>query len=216
VTSVTQKGEPRRRMAAAERREAILGAALDAFAAGGYHETSLEDVAERAGISKALIYEHFTSKRDLHGALLETYVRELLSTVAEATAAAEPGEARLRAGLDGFLGFVERRRDAWRMLVRNTADAEIAASVERLRHEAAGAITALMVADAPPGSPVEGIERELAIEMLAEQLVGAAQSLANWWDENRSVSRERVLAIAMDFAWIGLERVGEGETWRDT
>ena len=71
-------------MAAADRREAILAAALDAFAGGGYHETSLEDVAERAGISKALIYEHFPSKRDLHGALLETYVRELLATVVEA------------------------------------------------------------------------------------------------------------------------------------
>ncbi len=214
VTSVTQAGEPRRRMAAADRREAILAAALDAFAEGGYHETSLEDVAERAAISKALIYEHFGSKRELHDALLETYVAELIGTVAEATAAAEPGEQRLRAGLDGFLGFVERRRDAWRMLVRNTADADIATSVERVRHEAAGAITALMVADAPPGSPVEGVERELAVEMLAQQLVGAAQSLANWWDEHRDLPRGRVLAIAMDFAWVGLERVGEGETWQ--
>lgn len=202
-------------MSAADRREAILAAALDAFAAGGYHETSLEEVAEGAGISKALIYEHFSSKRELHGALLETYVREMLSTVAEATAAAEPGEERLRAGLEGFLRFVERRRDAWRMLVRNTADADVVGSVERLRHEAAKAITALMVADAPPESPLEGVERELAIEMLAQQLVGAIQSLANWWDENRSVPRERLLAIAMDFAWVGLERVGAGETWRD-
>ncbi len=201
-------------MAAPERREAILAAALDAFADGGYHETSLEDVAERAGISKALIYEHFSSKRELHGALLETYVRELLATVAEATAAARQGEDRLRAGLDGFLGFVERRRDAWRMLVRNTADSDIAASVERLRQEAAGAITALMVADAPPGSPAGGIEREVAIEMLAQQLVGAVQSLANWWDEHRDVPREQVLAIAMDFAWVGLERLGEGHTWK--
>ncbi len=212
MSSVTQAG-PRRRMTSSDRREVILTAALDAFAAGGYHETSLEEVAERAGISKALIYEHFPSKRELHGALLETYMQELLATVAEATAAADAGEQRLRAGLDGFLGFVEHRRDAWRMLVRNAAEGELAPSFERVRHEAAAAITALMVADAPPHSPAADIERELAIEMLAEQLVGAVQSLANWWDEHREVPREQVLAIAMDFAWIGLERLGDGDAW---
>ncbi len=212
MSSVTHD-VPRRRMAAVERRAGILAAALDAFAAGGYHETSLGDVAERAGVSKALIYEHFSSKRELHGALLETYVHELLATVAEAIATAEQGEQRLRAGLEGFLGFVERRRDAWRMLVRNAAEGDLAASFERLRHEAAAAIAALMVADAPPESPAAGVERELAIEMLAEQLVGAVVSLANWWDEHRDVPREQVLAIAMDFAWVGLERLGEGEAW---
>ena len=212
MSSLTQAG-PRRRMAAADRREAILEAALDAFAAGGYHETSLEDVAERAGVSKALIYEHFSSKRELHGALLETYVHELLATVAEATGAAEQGEHRLRAGLEAFLAFVERRREAWRMLVRNATESDLAGSFERLRGEAAAAITALMVADAPPGSSAGGIERELAVEMLAQQLVGAAQSLANWWDEHREVPTEQVLAIAMDFAWVGLQRLGEGESW---
>ena len=78
-------------MPTADRREAILASALDAFAGSGYHETSLDAVAERAGISKALIYEHFASKRELHRALLERYVHELLARVIEATAAAEPG-----------------------------------------------------------------------------------------------------------------------------
>ena len=87
---------PRRRMSAEARRAAILAAALDAFSAGDYHETSLGDVAERAGISKALIYEHFASKRELHGALLDSYVQELLGRVITAVAAEEPGEHRLR------------------------------------------------------------------------------------------------------------------------
>src|SRR6202023_1245 len=104
---------------------------------GGYHETSLETVAERAGISKALIYEHFASKRELHGALLETYVRELLARVTSGTAAAEPGEERLRAGVDAFLLFVEERRGAWRMLFRNVGDPEIAEWLARLQAEAA-------------------------------------------------------------------------------
>ncbi|HKG36224.1 MAG TPA: TetR/AcrR family transcriptional regulator [Solirubrobacterales bacterium] len=211
MRSLTQ-APPRRRMAAADRREAILAAALDAFATGGYHETSLEDVAERAGISKALIYEHFPSKRDLFGALLDTYVGELMHRVVGTITAAEPGEERLRAGIESFLAFVEERREAWRMLVRNVSDPEIAAALERLRHEVAGSITVLMAEEAPP-ELYTGVGREQAITLVAEQIVGAVQALANWWDENREVPRERLLEIAMDFMWLGMDRLGEGRRW---
>jgi AcrR family transcriptional regulator len=199
-------------MAAADRRAAILDAALDAFAGRGYHETSLDAVAERAGISKALIYEHFSSKRELHGALLETYVGELLGRVTEATARAEPGEQRLRAGADAFLAFVEERREAWRMLVRNPEDPDVARSVGRLQGEAAETIAALMAADAPPGRDDPG-EAQLAVEMLAQQLVGALRALANWWDDHREVPRVRVLGMLMEFAWLGFERLSEGQRW---
>jgi AcrR family transcriptional regulator len=209
VTSVTQ---PRKRLSGERRREVILAAGLDAFAAGGYHETSLEDVAARAGISKALIYEHFASKRDLFRALLDTYVGELMERVVGTITAAEPGEDRLREGIAAFLAYVEERREAWRMLVRNVSDPEIAESLERLRHEVAGLITVLMAEEAPP-ELLPGAERDLAITMVAEQIVGAVQSLANWWDENREIPRERVLGIAMDFMWLGMERLGEGERW---
>jgi AcrR family transcriptional regulator len=200
------------RMSAADRREAILEAALDAFAGGGYHETSLDAVADRAGISKALIYEHFVSKRELHRALLERYVHELLARVIEATAAAEPGEARLRGGLEAFLDFVEERRDAWRFVFRNVSDPEIADAVNRLREEVAVTLAGLMAADAPPewtASP----ELSRETEMIAQELTGAVQALANWWDEHRDVPRERISQSIMDFAWIGLERLGEGKRW---
>jgi AcrR family transcriptional regulator len=215
VKSITQTGAvKRRRMAAADRREAILAAALDAFSEGGYHETSLEKVAARAGVSKALIYEHFRSKRELHGALVEMYVGELLARVGEAIDGAEPGAERMRAGVDSFFAFVEERRGAWRMLFRNVEDPEIADGLARLQSEAASTVAALMAADAEE----EGIadpDFEVAIEMFAQQLAGAVQWLANWWDENRGISRKHLVAVVMDFAWLGLERVGAGEHWRD-
>jgi AcrR family transcriptional regulator len=215
VTSITQTGAvKRRRMTAADRREAILAAGLDAFSEGGYHETSLEKVAARAGVSKALIYEHFRSKRELHGALLEMYVGELLGRVGEAIAGAEPGAERMRAGVDSFFAFVEERRGAWRMLFRNVEDPEIADGLARLQSEAASTVAALMAADAEE----EGIadpDFEVAIEMFAQQLTGAVQWLANWWDEHRGISRKHLVAVVMDFAWLGLERVGAGERWRN-
>jgi AcrR family transcriptional regulator len=199
-------------MSAADRREAILEAALDAFAGAGYHETSLDAVADRAGISKALIYEHFASKRELHRALLERYVHELLARVIDATAAAEPGEARLRSGLEAFLEFVEERRDAWRFVFRNVSDPEIAEAVNRLREEVAVTLAGLMAADAPPEWTANP-ELSRETEMIAQELTGAVQALANWWDEHRDVPRERISQSIMDFAWIGLERLGEGKRW---
>src|SRR3954452_2734217 len=199
-------------MTAADRREAILASALDAFSGAGYHETSLDAVAERAGISKALIYEHFASKRELHRALLERYVHELLMRVIEATAAAEPGEARLRGGLEAFLDFVEERRDAWRFVFRNVSDPEIADAVARLRGEVATTLAGLMAADAPPEW---NADPELAreTEMIAQELTGAVQALANWWDEPRDVPRERTFQSIRAFAWVALERLGEGRRW---
>lgn len=202
----------RRRMPAADRREQILAAALDVFAVGGYHETTLDAVAARAGISKALIYEHFPSKRELHGALLARYERDLLERVAAATAATDPGEPRLRAGVDAFLLFVEERREAWRMLFRTIEDPEIADLLGRLQEELAAAIAALMAADAPLGLTGDA-QAALEVEMIARLLAGAAPSLANWWDEHRQIPRERILQAFMDFAWVGLERLGNGERW---
>src|SRR2546430_8902005 len=106
-------------MSAADRREVILDAALDEFSLNGFHETSLEGVADRAGISKALIYEHFGSKRDLHEALLGRYVHHLLEQVITAIATAAPPERRLHNSADAFLAWVEENREPWRLIVRN-------------------------------------------------------------------------------------------------
>jgi len=201
-------------MSAADRREGILDAALDEFSINGFHETSLEGVAETAGISKALIYEHFSSKRDLHEALLGRYVHALLEGVIGAIATAAPPEDRLRAGADAFLSFVEGHREPWRLIVRNLADSGIDTTVGRVQSEIAHAIAALMQVDATPEMIEENPEdAQFEIEMLAQQIVGSLRALANWWDDHRDVPRERLLATHMDFAWIGLDRLSQGEGW---
>ena len=190
-------------MSAADRRQAILDAALDAFADSGFHETSLDDVARRAGISKALIYEHFDSKQDLFDALLETYVGELMERVMASVATASNAEERLQAGLDGFLSFVEERRGAWRLLIRHSADAD----------EIAEAIGALMAQEVPATASPEGIEFDMAVAAIARQLLGSIRAIADWWDENREITREQILVMVMEFSWVGMQRVASGETW---
>ena len=202
-------------MSAADRREAILDAALEEFSVNGFHETSLEGVADRAGISKALIYEHFPSKRDLHEALLGRYVHELLERTIAAIATAAPPEERLRAGADAFLSFVEEYREPWRLMVRNPNDSGVEASVGRQQREIAHAIAALMQADATPEMEEEPDHGRFEIEMLAQQLTGAWRGVGIWWDDHREVPRERLLETLMDFAWLGLDRLSKGETWAD-
>ena len=203
----------RRRLSAADRRSAILAAALEVFSERGFHGASLEDVADAGGVSKALIYEHFDSKRELERARLEMHVHELLGRVTAAITAADSEEERLRAGVDAFLAFVEERPVAWRLLFRNVGDPDIAEAFAQLQQEVSRTIAALMTATAPPIFRDAEPDFEQATEMMAQQLTGAVQSLANWWDDHRSVSRERVLEMAMDFAWVGLERLGAGERW---
>lgn len=206
-------GVPRRRLSAEARRQVILDAALDAFADGGFHETSLDTVASRAGISKALIYEHFKSKRELHQALLETYVLEMLVRITGAITGEESAEDRLRAGLEGFLEFVEGSRDAWRMLIRNRANADVSDFFERLLGEVAEMVGGLMATDFPESALPEGAEFEVVVEATARQLMGSITAIADWWDEHREIPRAQILAMVMAFAWVGLERAAAGERW---
>lgn len=212
MTSITQNQTPRKRIPASDRRVLILEAAREAFADGGYHRTSLDAVAERAGVSKALIYEHFASKRDLHAAMLEAHVTELLERIGIALAGAEPGEARMRAGAEEFFAFLEERRGAAAIMLRNTGDPDVAEWFARLREQIGAAIVTLMteeISDQIEDDP----DLRVTVEMIAQQQIGAIQSLADWWGEHRDVPRERLIASVMDFAWVGMERVSEGERW---
>ena len=98
--------------------------------ARGYHPSSIDEIAQAAGISKALIYEHFASKEELHVSLIEMYAGELFERVAAAGAPGPDAAERLEAGLDAVFAFVEERRGAWQMLFRETADPETAAVLD--------------------------------------------------------------------------------------
>ena len=214
MTRRTQEPKPRRRLPAEERRRAILESAQDVFAVSGYHGSSIDEIAQAAGISKALIYEHFPSKKDLHVSLLEMHVQELLGRLAAGADTGEPGDVRMRAGIDAFLGWVEERRGAFRMLFRDAVEPEVAEVLRRIQDQAVGAVAALMATE--PAAPADESPeaRERGITMMAQQLSGALQSLALWWDEHPEVPREVIVDVAMDFCWLGLERVRDGERMR--
>ncbi|MEY2533659.1 MAG: hypothetical protein QOF29_1569 [bacterium] len=201
----------RRRMPAAQRREVILAAAEDTFATFGYHGASLDEIAQSAGISKALIYEHFESKRELHASLLHDHVAEIFERLKAGADRGETGEDRLRSGIDAFLRFVEEHRGAWRTLFRDAADPEITELMSGVQAQATRVIAGLIAADpeVAPDPQTDPEERALRIDMHATLLSGAVQSLANWWHEHQDVPRETLVDRAMEFCWHGVERLPE-------
>jgi AcrR family transcriptional regulator len=202
----------RRRLTAEARRATILDSARAVFSAHGYHSASIDDIAREAGVSKALIYEHFASKQELYANLLESHASELSDRLAAAVAGVEGSELRLETGLDAFFRFVEERREAWRILFREAADPEVVAVLDRVVAQVTTLVAAMIAAE--PGVQTHGEterERDEGIRLLAQMLVGAIQSVANWWADHLEVPRERLVESAMEFTWLGLDRLSRGE-----
>ena len=178
----------RRRLTAAERRELILAAAVRLFAERGYHATSMDEIAAQAGISKAVVYDHFTSKRELYTVLLDT-IRADIDALIDAAIGPLPVDERVRAAIEVFFGFVEDYPDACRLLfleVQGTSEA--AQIVERLEARVADGLSASL-GDDPDifgGHP----DRERQLRILAELLKSAIHGLASWWYRNPHVPRE--------------------------
>ena len=206
------KAPARKRLSAADRRVAILDAALEVFSERGFSEASLDDVAARGGISKTLIYEHFGSKRELQIALLDTYMHDLIDAVVSAIAAASNDEERLRAGIDAFLIFTADHPAVLRLLTRNVSDPVAGETIDRLREEAASAIASIMAQNAPELAPGD-LDLETTVAIVAHLMAGGIQFLAGWWIDHPEVPRERVVELAMGVSWIGLERLGQGVRW---
>jgi AcrR family transcriptional regulator len=198
---VPDRPEPRRRLSAAQRRRRILAAAQEVFAMRGYHGSSLDEIAQASGTSKALIYEHFDSKRVLHETLVAEHAGELARRFAANAARGATGEERLRGGVDAFFGWVAERPEAWRALFRDSADPELAPTIDRLQGQATRALVALVRQGPDPDEPASE-----AVEMYARLTSGACQGLANWWLDHPDVPREELVDRVLEFCWTGLER----------
>jgi AcrR family transcriptional regulator len=209
---VASPAKPRRRLSAEERREHILRAGMEVFAERGYQEASMVEIARAAGITPAVIYDHFASKAELQITLLERQTEELLTFVGAAVAGEfEDTAERIRIGVDAFFTFVEEHPYAWRMLFRDPpTDPAILATYRRIHRQATAGIALFLRAAAPP----ELLARDDAdrdLEMFAEMLKMAQNGLAVWWYEHREVPRRELVDRVLEFCWIGFERIAAGE-----
>ena len=207
----------RRRLTRDERRGRILEAAGRMFAEQGYDHALIEQIAEAAGITKPVIYHHFTSKRELYIALLDLYRGELLAFMGRRAVAEASPEMRMHEALDAFFEFVETHPHAWRILFRDPPPSE-AALVEahrRGQERATAAILPLLAAGPTVGHPEDpsGAELVLEREMAAEVIKSATNGLARWWYEHRQAPRDHLVYVLMNVMWVGFDRFVAGERW---
>jgi AcrR family transcriptional regulator len=208
-----------RRLPAARRRDQLLAAALDRFGAQGFHDTSMEDIAEEAGVTKPVLYQHFPSKRTLYIELLETVGGELRRAIADGAVNAVGPAQRVRAGFEAYFGFVSERTSSFKLLFNSAARQgdEFSGVIRRLEDDIAAMISELIDA------PVERDHRELLgygivglAEVTARQWVLRADADADGEAAVRTLDPAEGLSLAhrlADLVWAGLRALpGYGES----
>jgi AcrR family transcriptional regulator len=202
---------PRRRLSAEERRSSILAAASQVFGDRGYEHVRIDDVAAAAGISKALIYEHFASKQELYIELMNGAAQDMLGRlVAAASAPGMEGPLRMEnAAAAGFV-YVQEHPHAFHMFVRDVTDPEISGRQEALRSYAVTAMADVM--EMEPPETRAGMSRRQT-EQIAEMVVGGWYALAEWWLRHPDVPREELMTSMLGFMWLGLGRMQAGARW---
>jgi AcrR family transcriptional regulator len=181
------------------RRAQLLAAAQDVFVTNGYHAAAMDEIAERAGVSKPVLYQHFPGKLELYMALLESHVDDMVSRVRAAIASSTDNKLRVRAAVAAFYDFVDGEGQAFRMVFESDLRSEPAVqeAVERATTDSVDAITETITADA-------GLDPERA-RLLAVGLVGLSQVTArSWLADNRRVPKEDAVALISNLAWRGI------------
>jgi AcrR family transcriptional regulator len=194
---------PKTRLRAPERRELIVEAALDEFALRGYEAASMGRIAEAAGISRTVLYDHFPSKQSLFVSLLRDQHRALLAHMEAGLVREAPMEERMRATFDGYFAFAEEQPRSWRLLFPDhpPVDAEAAEEQGRCRTESNRLLAAMLVADAHRA----GIDPASDVGRMVFTIHQAALfGLVRWWETHPEVPREDLVEATMQALWVGL------------
>jgi AcrR family transcriptional regulator len=193
-------------MSREDRREVIERAARELFAERGYAASSMDELARRSGVSAPVLYDHFDSKLDLHGRLLERTRDELLAMWREALAGDAPAEERIPHAIDAWARYVEANPYAARMFFRETTgDPEAIAVHRRVQGESQVSLGEILGGE-QAGDP-------MGLEMAAVVMRSGLTGLAVWWLDHPEVTRDQIVATAVNVIWIGFERVRRGKRW---
>lgn len=185
-----------------ERRGQLLIVASDVFVNRGYHAAGMDEIADRAGVSKPVLYQHFSSKLELYLAVLHRHVENLVSGVQQALSTTTDNRRRLHAAVQAFFDFIEHDSQGYRLIFENdyVTEPEVAAEVRVATESCTDAVFDLISADS-------GLDPHRA-RMIAVGLVGISVDCARYWlDSDRPISKADAVDGTVQFAWGGLSHV---------
>jgi AcrR family transcriptional regulator len=200
-----------RRLPADQRREQLLEVALRLFAGRGFAATTMDDIATAAGVTKPLLYQHFTSKRALYLELVDSVARDMLVAINDATSQASGPRQQVEAGFAAYFDLVVTHQDAFRLLFGSDVpdDPELSRALRRVEDTVAEAVGPLIDA---------GLDPEHR-RLVAYAVVGMATGASRHWlassggtepgtqGRPEELEAERLARRVADLAWAGLRSV---------
>ncbi len=187
------------RLPGPERRRQLLETARLAFARSGFHETSMNDIATEAGVTKPVVYQRFESKRELFRAVLEDIGERLQAEVIESAASAVSPREQVEAGFSAYIEFVKADPDGFRLLFSGASreDAEWAEITQKVERSVAESIAALI--------EVEGMSKPHRLA-LAQGVLGMAEGMVRFWqrDPDSGLELDDLARDLSTLAWVGL------------
>lgn len=187
------------RVSREQRRAQVLAAAQEVFVASGFHAAAMDDIAERAGVSKPILYQHFTSKLDLYLALLDQSGDQLLAAVEGALTSTTDNKSRVSATIHAYFEFVDHEAGGFRLLFENdlTNEAAVRQRLDSVNGKCA-ALVAEVIAEDTSLSDDESL-------LIAAGLTGLAQTSArHWLRENRPLPRTAAADLMASLEWRGI------------
>lgn len=187
------------RLPRSARRAQLLDVALEVFVEQGYHAASMDEIAERAGVSKPVVYQHFPGKLDLYLALLESSRDTVIAAVKAALASTNDNRERVEATMDLWFTYVADEGAAFRLVFESdlTNDPDVRSHVDRVIDESATAIAEVIAEDTSlPGD---------ASHLLALSLVGMGHVAArNWLSTESTLDKDDAVRLVANLAWRGI------------
>ncbi|HYK27912.1 MAG TPA: TetR/AcrR family transcriptional regulator [Streptosporangiaceae bacterium] len=181
------------------RRLQLLGAARDVFVAQGYHAAAMDEIAERAGVSKPVLYQHFPGKLDLYLALLDESATGLVKIVTNALSSTDDNRERVSAAIEAFYDYVAGEGEAFRLVFESDLSNEpaVRGRLDRAMSECADMVSQFIREDAGVGSD--------EAQLLGMALVGMAQVTARYWlSTGQAIPKETAEQSIARLAWRGI------------
>jgi AcrR family transcriptional regulator len=202
---MTTREQPVRgtRMPRRARRAQLLSSALEVFVAQGYHAAAMDDIAEAAGVSKPVLYQHFPGKLELYLALLDQAADTIIDSTRVALDSTDDNKQRVAASMHAFYDYVAGAEGEFRLVFESdlTNEPAVRQRIDRVTTECAGLIAHVIHDDT--GLPDE------ASRLLAVSLVGMGQVSARFWLQDRLRGRETIsqgdaASLVAGLAWRGI------------
>jgi AcrR family transcriptional regulator len=189
---------PRARMTGSARRHQLIGIARQLFAERGYEGASIEEIAQRANVSKPVVYEHFGGKEGLYAVVVDREMSALLDGI---TSSLTNNRSRVRVERVALalLTYVEERTDGFRIMIRDSPAAISSGTYSSLLNDAVSQVSSILAGDFAR----RGLDPDLA-PLYAQALVGSVSMTAQWWLDTREPKKEVVAAHLVNLMWNGL------------